>query len=93
MRGAKIIIETDHSALSFLTSCRFLNARLTRWALAVQDYDLYISYVKGSTNVGPDALSRMSLNAEGKTNDELLVAITLLKEPGDELKRQLRNVV
>lgn len=58
--GGKIRIETDHKALSFLLTCRFLNARLMRWMLAIQDYNIEIHYIKGPENKIADALSRIT---------------------------------
>lgn len=34
--GRKVIIETDHHALTFIRLCKLTNGRLTRWALALQ---------------------------------------------------------
>ena len=48
LRGAeKIIVRTDHEALTFLNNCKFSNDRLRRWNLAMQDYKLYPEYISG----------------------------------------------
>ena len=41
--GAEVLIETDHKALCHLLTGRYLNSRLTRWRLAIQDYDLRLN--------------------------------------------------
>ena len=53
-----ITIRTDHEALVFLRSCRYGNARLRRWALAIQDYDITLEHIPGKKNVVADCLSR-----------------------------------
>ena len=50
-------VLTDHKALTFLFRCRLRNARLTRWTLVLQEFDLRIKYITGPSNV-IDALSR-----------------------------------
>ena len=46
-RAPKIIVRTDHEALSFLTSCKFNNARLKRWNLAIQNFHIQPEYLPG----------------------------------------------
>lgn len=59
--GSKVIIYTDHQALTFLMESKLLHGRLIRWMLFLQNFYIEIEYIKGSTNVVPDALSRMPL--------------------------------
>lgn len=33
--GAKLIIRTDHKALTFLKTCKLVSGRLTRWIMAI----------------------------------------------------------
>jgi hypothetical protein len=68
--NSPITIRNDHKALSFLLSCRLLNARLTRWMLAIQDYSLEIEYIPGKLNIMADSLSRNASPSEGKNNEE-----------------------
>lgn len=49
---------TDHKALLFLNSCRLLNARLMRWSLKIQEFNLQIKHIPGKENVGADTLTR-----------------------------------
>ena len=53
-----VLVLTDHNPLVFLSKMRNKNARLTRWALLLQEYDLEIKHVRGKDNVVADALSR-----------------------------------
>lgn len=57
--GAHITIYTDHNPLSYLTESAPKSAKLTRWALALQDYEFTIKYVRGTNNIVADSLSRL----------------------------------
>lgn len=57
--GAKIKVVTDHNPLKYLTLTSPSSARLTRWSLALQRYEITISHIKGSMNQCADALSRL----------------------------------
>jgi len=49
----------DHNPLKYLTEGAPKSAKLTRWALALQEYDVTFEYTKGTTNVVADCLSRL----------------------------------
>ncbi|KAG5864333.1 hypothetical protein JTB14_018731 [Gonioctena quinquepunctata] len=57
----KIIIQTDHKALSFLLNCSLLNSRLTRWILSIQRFSFKIIHISGKENKIADILSRNPL--------------------------------
>lgn len=61
--GQKFLIITDHKGLTFLNSTAYLNSRLIRWSLVLQQYDFSVEYCKGVDNVVADFFSR---NPEGK---------------------------
>jgi hypothetical protein len=65
--GYPVNVLTDHKALTFLFRCRLRNARLTRWTLVLQEFDLRIQYITGPSNV-IDALSRNPVNRDLITN-------------------------
>ncbi|CAM5173343.1 unnamed protein product [Eretmochelys imbricata] len=56
--GRHFTIYTDHSPLTWLHQMKGANAKLLRWSLLLQDYDLDVVHVKGSANMTADALSR-----------------------------------
>ena len=58
--GSQIMVFTDHNPLKYLTECSPKNAKLTRWCLALQEFDIIINYTKGSANTIADGLSRIS---------------------------------
>lgn len=60
--GAKIEIRTDHNCLKWLNQMANQNPRLTRWALALQKYDIQdITWVPGKYMNDVDGLSRADL--------------------------------
>lgn len=59
--GYRINIFSDHNPLTYLTDTTPKSARLLRWALALQMYDLKFHYKSGNSKamIVPDCLSRM----------------------------------
>ena len=68
--GNQTIIRTDHKAFLFLNTCKFTHSRLTRWVLALQEYNFSWEYIKGTENKLPDTLSRVDLEGN-KTGRDL----------------------
>lgn len=56
--GASITIFADSNPLTYLTASAPKSAKLTRWALALQEFNITFKYTKGSEHVVPDYLSR-----------------------------------
>ena len=82
-------------ALTFLRTFKFVNARLTRWILAIQDYNITIEHCPGKDNVAADVLSRQhpETNWEKKEKDTTQLYINALKyECLKELKNNLKNI-
>ena len=57
--GTKTIIFTDHSALQYLMHKKDVKARLIRWILLLQEFDLEIRDKMAVENVVADHLSRI----------------------------------
>ncbi|GFO17450.1 hypothetical protein PoB_004395500 [Plakobranchus ocellatus] len=53
------ILQTDHKPLSYLRAGSPKNARLMRWALALQESSFHVVHIPGSENVHADVLSRL----------------------------------
>ena len=56
--GARITVFCDHNPLQYIKECAPKSAKLLRWALALQEFDIELRYAKGSDNVVADYLSR-----------------------------------
>lgn len=89
--GDKVIIETDHHKLTFIKQCRLTNGRLTRWALALQEFDLTLKFIPGRENIAADVLSRYPRVGENimeqKTSINKINTNTISKE----LIKKIRN--
>src|SRR5690606_28723393 len=57
--GSKIYIISDHNPLSYLTNSAPNNAKLVRWALALQRYDIELQHRSVAKHANADALSRL----------------------------------
>ncbi|GFY16915.1 retrovirus-related Pol polyprotein from transposon opus [Trichonephila clavipes] len=60
---AEIELISHHNPLTYLTLTTPQSAKLTRWALTLQRYNIAISYRKGVKHGNADALSRLSIPA------------------------------
>ena len=71
--GSVIVIFTDHSALKYLLMKQDAKARLIRWVLLLQEFNLQIKDKKGVENVVADHLSRLTIAHDSHSppiNDE-----------------------
>lgn len=90
----KFIIRTDHKALTFLKQCRFLNERINRWVLFLQQFEFSIEYIKGQENIVADILSRYpydgNKNNIGQTTEAIIAAFQV--EGSAALLRDFKNL-
>ena len=59
--GSDIIVFTDHSALKYMLTKQNAKARLIRWVLLLQEFNMQIRDKKGVENVVADHLSRLTI--------------------------------
>uniref|UniRef100_A0A2S2NEK6 RNA-directed DNA polymerase n=1 Tax=Schizaphis graminum TaxID=13262 RepID=A0A2S2NEK6_SCHGA len=93
--GHSVTVLTDHQALTFLNSCKLLNARLTRWSIILQEYGLKVQHIPGKENIGADTLTRYPQKPED--NDirkyiDIYLNKLLLTKYSTELKDNLRQI-
>ena len=83
-------IRSDHKSISFLKKCKL---RLTRWILALQEYDLNWEYIPGRKNTIADGLLRINTEEgsfEGE-KEEILKVYHILQSRSD-LERILQDI-
>jgi len=56
--GTRVTVCCDHNPLQYNKECAPKIAKLMRWSLALQEFDVDFRYQKGSSNVVADWLSR-----------------------------------
>ena len=57
--GGEFILQTDHQPLVYLNRAKFVNGRVMRWAMVLQNYDIKYESIKGDENVEADYMSRI----------------------------------
>ena len=84
LEGARhqVQVLTDHKNLVHFTTTKDLNKRQVRWSEMLANYDIRISYVKGTENVRADALSRKPEYIGNKTTTE---SRAIFKIDGEDL--------
>ena len=58
LQGVPFVLQTDHQPLNYLNSAKFINSRVMRWAMYLQNLNIKLECIKGSENVGADYMSR-----------------------------------
>ncbi|XDV12910.1 hypothetical protein PO909_001459 [Leuciscus waleckii] len=71
--GGPFIVWTDHKNLEYIRSAKRLNSRQARWALFLGRFDFLLSYLPGSKNIKPDALSRIFDRSERPFTPECIL--------------------
>ena len=72
--GTSFIVRSDHKALVYLFNIKYSSSKLTHIRLQLSEYNFTFEYIKGKSNGGADALSRISID-ELKNNDNNQVLV------------------
>jgi len=60
--GTKVTVHSDHNPLLYVTESAPKSAKLMRWSLSLQEFDVTFKYRAGRANVAADCLSRLNLD-------------------------------
>ena len=60
----KIIVRSDSISLSFMDKCKMTGSKLSRYIHEIMSHDIEIQYIKGTSNIFADMLSRIPRNQE-----------------------------
>ena len=58
LHGYYFQLNRYHKSLEWLSTARFTNSKLERWALRLQEFNFTVNHVRGEDNVVADCLSR-----------------------------------
>jgi hypothetical protein len=79
------VVFSDHAALKYLLSKKDSKARLVRWILLLQEFDITIKDKKGTKNVVADYLSRLTIDSTSNITqindyfpDEFLLSVATM---------------
>ncbi|CAB0029046.1 unnamed protein product, partial [Trichogramma brassicae] len=90
--GKPVEIRTDHQALAFLRTSRFLSQRLLRWSLLIQDYDVTITHIPVKSNVLADILSRPPAEANEQMPGDANIYALLARQPQKSILKDLKDI-
>lgn len=57
-----------------------MNCRLHRWRLTLMEYNFEVIHREGKANVGPDALSRITIKNNNDNNEEIITKSIFMVE-------------
>ena len=62
LTDAQILLRSDHKPLEKFLQKNTLNSKVNNWAMELEAFNIQFDYIKGSSNVLADTLSRLIVN-------------------------------
>lgn len=90
--GRKFVVYTDHRPLVYLFSLTDPSSRLTKFRLALEEYNFDVIYKRGSENVIADALSRISISDLKHLTADTMIVTTRSKNGTNNLDEKLSTL-
>lgn len=88
--GNKTIIQTNHHALTFIKQSKLTSGRLTRWTLALQEFDYTVKYIPGKDNIVADTLLKYPRTGEERPEEKIklnkIAPLTINKQVIEKIK-------
>lgn len=89
--GRSFVIHTDNKAITYINTCRLLSPRISRWALALNEFDFVVEHVPAGENQIADALSRHTTDRLATPTDKIFQINSVLRLDSDFVKL-LKNI-
>ncbi|CAF1321713.1 unnamed protein product [Adineta steineri] len=83
VEGQQFLLETDHKPLLSLMKKPYHNARIERWMVTLQQYDMIIQHISGKDNTTADALSRYPVDHPNLIDDDTALLHTSSTQTDD----------
>lgn len=88
----KIVVRTDHKALTFIKKCKVGHSRLSRWLLALQNFNIEWEYLPGKDNIVADIISRTDYENKGDIGNSNEFKVLNIIKDDSELKRIILEI-
>ncbi|UYV69577.1 hypothetical protein LAZ67_6004008, partial [Cordylochernes scorpioides] len=85
LAGSKVEVHTDHKPITYNKGSDYKNARLSRWAEIIQDFNVTFVYVPGKENTVADFLSRFPCEDDPESSRDKRVVAAVIKNRGPPL--------
>ncbi|XP_067633073.1 retrovirus-related Pol polyprotein from transposon 412 isoform X3 [Eurosta solidaginis] len=86
--GTHFTVKSDHRPLVYLFNMKDPSSKLSRIRLELAEYNFTIEYIKGKTNVGADALSRITIEEIKNSGTSILAVQTRSQTKQKQLMQQ-----